>query len=44
MDEEVAGRIKREGMKWIVEMPAEHWLVKQLKKSWNQLRPLAVDT
>jgi hypothetical protein len=41
---QVAGRIKREGMKWIVEMPAEHWLVKQLKKSWNQLRPLAVDT
>jgi len=41
---QIAGRIKREGRKWVVEMPAEHWLVKQLMKSWNQLRPVPVDT
>lgn len=41
---QIAGRIYREGRKWVVEMPAEHVLVKQLMKSWKQLRPLAVDT
>jgi hypothetical protein len=40
----IAGRKYKEGRKWIVEVPAEHWLEKQLMKSWKQLRPLAVDT
>ena len=41
---QIAGKIYKEGSKWIVEMPAEHWLVKQLMKSWKQLKPLPVDT
>jgi hypothetical protein len=41
---QIGGRIKREASKWIVEMPAEHWLVKQLMKSWKGLKPAAVDT
>lgn len=41
---QIGGRIKREASKWIVEIPAEHWLVKQLMKSWKQLRPAMVDT
>jgi hypothetical protein len=41
---QIGGKIYKEGRKWIVEIRAEHTLVKQLMKSWKQLRPAMVDT
>jgi hypothetical protein len=41
---QIPGRIKRWGRKWVVEMPAQHHLVKQLMRSWMELKPAAVDT
>ena len=41
---QIPGRIKRCGRKWVVEMPAQHHLVKQLMRSWKELKPAAVDT
>lgn len=41
---QVPGKIYGGGKGWIVEMPAEHVLVKQLKKSWEELKPVGVDT
>jgi hypothetical protein len=41
---QIAGKIYKEGRKWIVKLPDEHNLVKQLMKSWKWLKPAAVDT
>jgi hypothetical protein len=41
---QIAGKIYKEGRKWIEKLPDEHNLVKQLMKSWKWLKPAAVDT
>lgn len=41
---QIPGRIKRRGRKWIMEMPAQHHLVKQLMRSWRELNLALVDT
>ena len=41
---QIPARIRRRGERWIIEMPAQHCLVKQLMKSWSELNRAAVDT
>jgi Transposase DDE domain group 1 len=35
---QIPARIKRWGRRWIVELPQQHYIVKQLSKSWSQLQ------
>lgn len=41
---QIPARIRRWGERWIIEMPSQHHLVKQLMKSWGELNRAAVDT
>ena len=41
---QIPARIGRCGERWIIEMPAQHCLVKQLMKSWSELNRAGVDT
>lgn len=41
---QIPARIRRWGEKWIIEMPSQHYLVKQLMKSWGELNQAPVDT
>ena len=34
---QIPARVRKWGEKWIIEMPAQHTLVKQLLKSWNEI-------
>jgi hypothetical protein len=41
---QIPARMCKWGEKRIIEMPAQHTLVKQLMKSWKELKPAPVDT
>jgi hypothetical protein len=41
---QIPARIRRWGERWIIEIPSQHHLVKQLMKGWKELNPAPVDT
>ena len=41
---QIPARVRKWGEKWIIEMPAQHTLVKQLLKSWNEIIMTEVKT
>ena len=41
---QIPARVRKWGEKWIIEMPVQHTLVKQLLKSWNEISLAEVKT
>jgi hypothetical protein len=41
---QIPARVRRRGDRWIIEMPAQHTLVKQLLKSWDEISIAEVKT
>ena len=41
---QIPARVRKWGEKWIIEMPAQHTLVKQMLKSWDEISLAEVKT